>query len=248
MRLYIATFEHSWETLCPIVNTYRTGVEIQRFCGHEVLDEPDATLSEIDMLLPKDARSMHGYFYSMNPGAYDPLIRDATMSRYRQSYGVGRRLGTEHIVFHTGFTFPFPPDRYTYENFHAFWDTFLKDVADGIEFHIENMFEKRWEHHRDFVAAVADPRVSACLDIGHVNVHSRQSHAEWIKGLGDTIRYVHLHNNFGERDEHNGLGNGTVPMREVLDLLLTHAPNAVWTIENGEVEQSLHWLEGNGYL
>lgn len=248
MRLNIATFDHSWESLCPIVDAYHTGVEIQRFCGHESLDDPDAMLSEIDENLPKENRSMHGYFYSMNPGAYDPLIRDATMRRYRQSYEVGRRSGVGHIVFHTGFTFPFAPDRYTYENFKAFWDTFLEDAEDGIEFHIENMFEKSWEHHRDFIAAVDDTRVSACLDIGHVNVHSPQSHAEWIKGLGDTIRYVHLHNNFGERDEHNSLGNGTIPIREILDLLLIHSPDAIWTVEGNDPGESLNWLSENGYL
>jgi len=248
MRLYIATFDQNWDTLGPIVENYHTGVEVQRFCGHAALDDPDAALSEIDRHLPRDNRSMHGYFYSMNPAAYDPLIRDATLCRYRQSYAVGRRFGTERIVFHTGFTFPFPPDRYTYENFNAFWGTFLKDVDDDIEFHIENMFEKKWEYLRDFVAAADDTRVSACLDIGHVNACSSQSHAEWIRGLTNTIRYIHLHNNFGETDEHNGLGKGSIPMREVLDLLMTHAPDAIWTIENGEIEQSIQWLVGNGYL
>jgi sugar phosphate isomerase/epimerase len=249
MQINIATFEFPLDTICPIVDTYQTGIEIQQFIYHENLDKPETVLAEIEHRLSQcKYRSMHGPFFSLNPSAYDPMVRDAAMHRYRQAQDIGKELSVRHMVLHTGYAYPFVPDTHIYERFGAFWQSFLEVVQGEIQFHIENMFEKKWEYLRDFVASVDDPRVSACLDIGHVNVHSAQPHAEWIKGLGDTIRYVHLHNNLGERDDHNGLGNGTIPIREVLDLLLTHCPNAVWTVETYEAEQSLEWLEEKGYI
>jgi sugar phosphate isomerase/epimerase len=93
-------------------------------------------------------------------------------------------------------------------------------------------------------------RLTGCLDIGHVKSNSSKTLADWITGLGDRIRYDHLHNNNGFLDDHWRLGKGNINGSEVLHLILKHSPNAVWTVETrvSYIEPSLHWLQNRGYF
>jgi hypothetical protein len=56
--------------------------------------------------------------------------------------------------------------------------------------------------------------------------------------------------NVGILDDHWGLWRGKIDVARVLDQLLEHAPDAVWTIETGlaDVERSLVWLQEQGHI
>jgi sugar phosphate isomerase/epimerase len=54
---------------------------------------------------------------------------------------------------------------------------------------------------------------------------------DWIKKANEKIGFVHLHNNFGKNDDHNGLNNGNINMNEVCKALEQYSPNAIWEIE-----------------
>jgi sugar phosphate isomerase/epimerase len=64
------------------------------------------------------------------------------------------------------------------------------------------------------------------------------------------LGYVHIHDNHGKEDEHLGLGAGTVALEEVLSLLQTESPRAIWALETQveALEDSLEWLGNNGLL
>lgn len=86
------------------------------------------------------------------------------------------------------------------------------------------------------------PNFKACLDIGHVNAYSHQTVEEWIKALGERIGYVHLHNNDGTRDTHQGLEHGTLSIQRVLQQLKHDVPHAKWSLEVADekmLEESL---------
>jgi sugar phosphate isomerase/epimerase len=69
----------------------------------------------------------------------------------------------------------------------------------------------------------------------------------WITTLGERITYVHLHDNDGSGDQHLPLGQGNLPLLEVLAALETHAPRAIWMIE-AEATASLAWLAEHSYI
>ena len=58
--------------------------------------------------------------------------------------------------------------------------------------------------------------------------------------------HVHLHNNFGEKDLHLPLGEGSVDMEEILRAL--QDTQATLTLENPDCRPSLLWLQSHGYL
>jgi sugar phosphate isomerase/epimerase len=78
---------------------------------------------------------------------------------------------------------------------------------------------------------MADSTMKICLDIGHVNVNSSLGIIEWIEGLNDRIGHVHLHNNDGNNDDHNGLNSGTININEICDILKQNCPGASWNLE-----------------
>jgi sugar phosphate isomerase/epimerase len=67
---------------------------------------------------------------------------------------------------------------------------------------------------------------------------------EWIEGLKDRIGYVHLHDNHGLEDEYLSLGEGNIPLIDVLNALRYYAPDAIWSLESGgkKMYQSIEWL------
>lgn len=78
------------------------------------------------------------------------------------------------------------------------------DQPASFRLHLENVFEKDISMLTELIAAIDDPRIDIDLDIG----------------------YVHLHDDHGETDEHLPLGNGTIPLDEILSALNQYSPNA----------------------
>jgi sugar phosphate isomerase/epimerase len=140
------------------------------------------------------------------------------------------------------------------QNSTEFWADFLSDKHGSMRFHVENVYEDDHSIIAELVDAVNETldadALTACLDVGHVNANSSRTFEEWIKGLGNRIEYVHLHNNDGVLDDHFGLWRGTIDMVKVLDLLMAHSSDAVWTIEAvpADVERSVLWLRERGYI
>lgn len=120
--------------------------------------------------------------------------------------------------------------------------------------HLENVYEDDFSTLAELTdqvnQAFQGERLTICLDIGHVNANSSISLVDWIVGLGDRIRYVHLHNNDGILDDHWRLDKGTIDVSQVVELLLKHSPHAIWNVETfiEDIEPSLLWLQKRGYL
>ena len=98
-------------------------------------------------------------------------------------------------------------------------------------------------------AGVDDPRLSLCLDVGHANTCvSTTPPLDWVAPMSPWLRHVHLHNNEGDTDLHQPLGEGSIPMEAVLDAVLREAPEATFTIENQDCLPSLVWLAEKDYI
>ena len=65
---------------------------------------------------------------------------------------------------------------------------------------------------------------------------------DWVRQWAPFLGHTHLHNNDGSWDTHSPLGEGTVPMEYILELLAELAPRATWTLEARTAAESCRWL------
>lgn len=225
------------------------GFEITEFCWAPRLEQPDAMALVRRQIEGARHLWLHAPFAELAPCAIDPLVRDAALHRFRQTIETARALGVTRLVVHGGFIpLVYFPEWFV-EQSVLFWRELLADVPESMVLAVENVMEPGPEMLVEIVRQVEDPRLGLCLDVGHANSRvSETPPLDWISPMAPYLRHVHLHNNDGDMDLHQSLGEGSVPMEAVLDTVLTDCPQATFTIENLLCSPSVSWLEQRGYL
>ncbi len=185
---------------------------------------------------------IHGPFKGLDFGANDLDTSNNTYNEYAKFCKFAKELNCNQIVVHCnlGTTVKRFNDKVYYSV--KFWNEFLEAYKD-MTFYIENVAEKDWTYQMAIIDQVNSDRLKACLDIGHVNVNSDHTVEEWVEALGDRLGHVHLHNNNGLNDQHNGINKGTMEMDEILETLVKHLDTEHWCLETSEVNESLEWLK-----
>ena len=232
-----------------LARRYGLGFEITAFCMASALEDSAAASAAEAETADLDRLWLHAPFAELHPCAIDPLVREIAARRYRQTIAMARRLNVTRIVIHDGYVpFVYFPEWFIEQSID-FWRGFLPEVPEGMTIALENVMDDGPDMLAAIMKGVDDPRLGVCLDVGHANTTvSKTPPMDWITPLSPWLRHVHIHNNFGEWDLHNPLGEGNIPMAQVLDQLLTRCPAATYTIENMNCAPSLDWLAAHGYL
>lgn len=242
-HLFLHCTSDDIEQVLPLAMQHGFGIELTSFSHPPLLEQPAELVVRHREWLDgfTGIRSIHGAFYHLIPGAIDPLIREATTTRMRQAIGFAREIGAIHLIFHHGYYARARFDDGWLARSTAFWRDILAWVPDGLSIHLENAHEVSPDLQLELIDAINDPRLGICLDIGHAHTFSSTPVIDWVTMLGERITYVHLHDNDGSSDQHLPLGQGNIPLVEVLTALEAHAPRAIWMIET-EPKASLAWL------
>jgi sugar phosphate isomerase/epimerase len=251
MKHLIICDECRVKEVAPLCKAIGAGIEVQVFHDPRVVENTPAAVEEhkeaIRGILPV---SVHGCFGDLCPGSFDSLVRQVARLRIEQSYAVAVSLGATHLVLHHGYAPHTSPPAGWIKRSTEFWREFLAGKNAGIMVHLENMLELDPALISDVVHSIGRDNLDVNLDIGHAHCNSKTDVLKWIERLGTQIGYVHLHDNHGMNDEHLGLGQGTIPVKEVCLALNERASEAIWAVEsegNG-MRQSLDWLKENGFL
>ena len=251
-----------WLLLCDSRNLEQTallckkhnlGIEAQAFWDPNYLNiNSNGIEVHLNALKNISIRAIHGPFWDMCPGSYDSLIREATKIRFEDAYDCANKIKAKHIILHHGgypagvFTHKKSKNEWLSRNIQ-FWKDFLIDKDKSVKIHVENFLEPDPELMLQLIEGVDQENLDINLDIGHVNYSSDLSVIEWIKRLNKHIGYVHIHDNIGIADNHLGLGQGNLPLTEIFEALEKYSPNAIWAIENHDLEESIDWLKGHGF-
>lgn len=219
----------------------RAGFESILFSVADNLDDFDATLARErgrQERLGHPPLSLHGPFLDLNPMAFDSYVRKATMTRFNQAYEAAVALGADRVVFHSCMI----PSVYFLqgwaERMVEFWLEFFEGKA-GVQVCMENVLDREAAPLAEVVREVARPDFGVCLDVGHAHCYSELSLDAWMDAFGGVVSHVHLHDNDGSRDQHRGLGRGTIDWGHVIARLSAENPTATWTVECANAAEAL---------
>ena len=228
-----------------VAEKYNLGIEVQEFKNPRFEFEKSPYRYKY-MKIKK--RSLHAPFGDLAFGSVDPLLREVALKRITDAYRDAEKHEFREVIIHHGFV-PFTsPEEKWIKRSTEFWKNNMNRFEGTPKICIENMLDNSFEVIRDLIDSIDDDRIKICLDLGHANCFSNIDVMEWIKGLNDRIAYIHMHNNYGNRDEHNGLKNGNIRYEDVLECIEKYCPNAVLAIETRGVDLESSFLFLNNLL
>lgn len=210
--------------------------DLEIFFSAEMLDQlqPSALSASIEQLDWNPRISLHAPFMDLNPGAIDPLIRTATLTRFDQLIEVARIIRPVVAVFHAAY------DKWRYAGKTDLWLArslpVWERIADaasacGTRIALENVFDEDPEALGMLLKQMDRPNLGFCFDIGHFNLFSRVPMERWFDVLGQRIFEVHLHDNNGTSDAHRSVGSGNIDFTRFFRLLSACPDQPVLTIE-----------------
>ena len=178
--------------------------------------------------------TLHAPFQDLLPGALDRHILAATRMRLQEAFDLLDIFQPLSIVCHVGFEarhYTGVEDRWLAHSL-ATWEPLAAQAARrGTMVALENVYETDPTLMRRLVTQIDAANVRVCLDVGHLQAFGGGDFAAWLTVLGDLVGQLHLHDNQGGEDEHLALGQGVVPVAQILDSLAARQSAPLVTLE-----------------
>lgn len=167
--------------------------------------------------------TLHGPFVDLSAGTPDPEIEAVTRKRFSQVLDLIPVFRPRTLVCHAGYDWK----RYAYfreawmEKSLEIWTWMGRAVRDaGAMLVLENVYERGPDELLPLIELLAESAgVGFCLDVGHQSAFSETSLADWLAGMAPFIRQLHLHDNYGIRDDHLAPGQGIIDFPLLFDFL-----------------------------
>ena len=228
-RLYLATIAADAD---ETASRFGLGLEIDEFCTAANFDADFDRWDGVARahLAHSDRFVFHAPFAELCPCAIDPMVRDVTMRRFRQTAALSRAYVIRRIVVHSGFIPHVYYPVWFVEQSARFFRALL-DAEPEVALCVENVLDDDPAPLMDLADAVDDPRLGLCLDVGHANAVSKIPVRQWLKRLAPRLMHLHLHDNDGAADLHQIPGDGSLGFPGLMDEIEAAAPEATLTFE-----------------
>lgn len=264
-KLYLVPDRKDMERMCGLAAEYGCAFEYNDFYIATVMDDSERQeeiiagyrayregyVGEAGATNGFSEDTMHGAFLDVTVHSDDPLIRDASMLRVRQSMETAKSMGLKGVVFHTGRLAGFRAAGYL-SNWRDRNEAFFREIADRYpaqQIYMENMFDEA----PDILAGLAEKmrdvkNFGVCLDYAHAMI-SRCPGREWIEALGPYIRHIHINDNDLQNDLHLAVGAGRLDWQEFDRLIRQNQIEAPVLVEVSGYEaqrESLRYMKRYG--
>lgn len=182
--------------------------------------------------------TVHAPFEDLNIATLNMRRRETTLTALQRSIELAAKIDAEVWVVHpglySGLSWAYPRRQWDL-NLEAIEILGEKARLLGMNIAVENMPRHSFilGSCRDLELFLAERSVSRSkltFDIGHANTYNQVN--EFLRQFSDRIFHVHLHDNHGECDEHNVIGQGTVPWSALKGSLAKKSFQGLMVIES----------------
>lgn len=171
--------------------------------------------------LEKVKRYMKGFDLSIHSGTagifqpYESFTK-ANLSILTAEIDVCSFLGARQFVFHLNEGYISPDNKRRLQEVLSY----------AADLGVDMLYESNSTLVADYAYDILEsfPELGYVLDLGHLNNGYGSGKLgcaidDFVSQVRNRVVYIHASNNSGRRDEHNGLENGTLDWRQVLDML-----------------------------
>lgn len=173
--------------------------------------------------------TVHAPIYDVNLASLNHKIREASIKSILDSLDFAKKIEAEILVVHAGhLPMDYPQALFPEAQENAL--NSLRQLASEAEkgkisLGLENnakskknyvMIEGK-DQHLFLIQKANSSNLKMVLDIGHANLFGA-SLEDYLKTISPYLCEIHLHNNFGEKDNHSSLDNGKIDVKNIIEL------------------------------
>ena len=194
--------------------------------------------------------TLHCPFADINIASPSQPMLKASLKRLKQSMAYANQLHAQLFVLHPGMQSgisQFYPGR-DWEQTVQSTRLLHKNAEEyGLRVAIENMPQKYgsiMKTPEDFSRLYKETNLDLgiVLDVGHANLEAQTE--LFLKQLPDKVWHMHLSDNFGEQDQHLGIGDGRIDWQQFARTLRTIGYDRTVMVESVyQAEESLRKLK-----
>ena len=195
--------------------------------------------------------SVHSPFMDVNIAALQEKSRTNSIEQIKESINLANEINAEAVVVHPGLA-SFLANKYYLDTVYEYANASIKELGDygkdlGVLVTIENMptFDGMlYKDINDLHELLVSLDMYMTLDVGHAN-HVGYAPDEMIF---DSIKHVHMHDNFGDDDAHLAFGEGSIDLKGIINRLEEKNYDGIYIIEvNDEdsIKKSYGYIKEN---
>lgn len=161
------------------------------------------------------------------------VVREACVERIKELMDFGKQIGADRMTCHLGSSVPLMccgkktllHTVYETEYREALTESLFQIVEysrDKLFFCVENTSGFRYQFVHEILPGFLKDGLWLTWDIGHTNYlkgEARHKELDFFLKYLDRVRVAHIHDNYGSRDEHNVVGDGSVDFVHYLSIL-----------------------------
>ena len=195
--------------------------------------------------------TIHAPFMDVNIATLQDKSRLNSIEQMKESIDLANKINGEAVVVHPGLT-SFLPNKYFPDKVYEAANESMKEIGEygkdlGVLTTFENMptFESMiYKNIVDLNEFLTTNDLYMTLDIGHAN-HAGYAADEMIF---DSIKHIHIHDNFGDDDSHLALGEGSIDLNHIVNNLENKNYNGIYIIEVNDydsIKKSYEYMKKN---
>jgi len=243
-RLAINTVGDDLENSSAWCKSEKIGIEVTDFAFPLNLDGDQSERIERHIKAVEGISPvvLHGPFFELVVYSRDPEIVAVAKKRHTTALEVAIQIGASYYIAHTNYNAFIPDKRYRkifIEKSKKFWTPLADKAArNNIIISMENLWEPNPELHAELIEFVDHPNFKATFDNGHGLIFSDKNSSEWIETLGSNLAHCHLHDNYGEYDDHNPVRDGKEDWESYFVSINKYSPDALLVMESDGFENN----------